>query len=293
MTPAVWPVVLTQDAWRARAEAHEQRVTAWTEPYLRRRSRREPHPVEDFLWTYYSYRPSALRAWHPGWGTAVTGAVEAFGELRGWTVDGDRAFIDPALVDRRAGQLAEIRDLLVATNARSPMLSCFGLHEWAMVYRQRPEQVRHKIPLRLGGEATDAVVDANRISCSHYDAYRFFTAEAVGLNARRPTLQTRVANEQPGCLHAGMDVYKWASKLAPFTSAELVADCFELAHDIRELDMRASPYDLTAWGYSPVAIETPAGKAEYAHAQRAFAERSSELRLRVISLCDAVLASRR
>ncbi|MGK5643543.1 3-methyladenine DNA glycosylase, partial [Streptomyces sp. URMC 126] len=81
------------------------------------------------------------------------------------------------------------------------------------------------------------------------------------LNTRRPTFETRVLNEQPGCLHAGMDVYKWAYKLAPFTPSDLVADCFALAREIRTLDMRASPYDLTAWGYSPVAIETPAGKA--------------------------------
>ena len=39
--------------------------------------------------------------------------------------------------------------------------------------------------------------------------------------------------EQPGCLHANMDLYKWAFKLAPFAPAELVADCFALARDIR------------------------------------------------------------
>ena len=291
MTVSMAPV-LTHDLWRPRAEAHEARVSAWTEPYLQRRSRREPHPVEDFLWTYYSYRPSALRAWHPGWGVVLTGAVDSFGSVRGWRVEHDRAFVDPGETDRRAGQLREIRDLLAATNERPPMLACFGLHEWAMVYRQRPEQVRHaRVPLRLGTEGTDAVVEAHRISCSHYDAYRFFTPDAVELNARRPTLQSRVDNEQPGCLHAGMDVYKWAHKLAPFTPGELVADCFELARDIRELDMRASPYDLSEWGYSPVAIETPAGKAEYVHAQRDFAGRSSVLRDQVRAVCDAVLAS--
>ena len=46
-----------------------------------------------------------------------------------------------------------------------------------------------------------------------------------------------------------MDLYKWAYKLSPATPGELVADCFELAADIRELDMRASPYDLRDHGY--------------------------------------------
>jgi len=32
----------------------------------------------------------------------------------------------------------------------------------------------------------------------------------------------------------------------PATPSELVAGCLELAVDVRELDMRASPYDLTA-----------------------------------------------
>ena len=45
--------------------------------------------------------------------------------------------------------------------------------------------------------------------------------------------------EQPGCLHAGMDLYKHAYRLTPLVASELVADCFELARDIRVLDMRA------------------------------------------------------
>ena len=41
-----------------------------------------------------------------------------------------------------------------------------------------------------------------------------------------------------------MDLYKWAYKLGPLVESELVMDCLELAADARELDMRASPYDL-------------------------------------------------
>ena len=89
-----------------------------------------------------------------------------------------------------------------------------------------------------------------------------------------------------------MDLYKWAYKFAPRAVSDLVADCFELARDVRELDMQASPYDLRALGYEPVPVETPEGRAEYAAAQRAFAERAAPLRAALIEVCDRVLTDR-
>jgi hypothetical protein len=71
----------------------------------------------------------------------------------------------------------------------------------------------------------------------------------------------------------------------------VVADCFELAWDIRELDMRASPYDFTDLGFEPVRIETPDGKREYVAAQRTFAERGAPLRRRLIEACEALLVA--
>lgn len=44
------------------------------------------------------------------------------------------------------------------------------------------------------------------------------------------------------------------------------------------------PYDLSELGYQPIAIETSAGKAEYAAAQRGFTERSTALRRRLLDL---------
>jgi hypothetical protein len=96
--------------------------------------------------------------------------------------------------------------------------------------------------------------------------------------------------EQPGCLHATMDLYKWAYKLLPATPSSLLGDCFALAAEVRELDMRASPYDLADHGYPPVAIETPAGRAEYARAQAGFAERAAPLRERLLDLCERLIA---
>ena len=119
-----------------------------------------------------------------------------------------------------------------------------------MVYR-RPT-ARHAVPLRLGSDGTDAVVESHNIGCSHFDAFRFFTPEAAPRNRLSPTRENQPTLEQAGCLHAGMDLYKWAIKLGPLVPGELLLDTFELARDIRELDMQASPYDLAEWGYAPV-----------------------------------------
>jgi hypothetical protein len=86
-----------------------------------------------------------------------------------------------------------------------------------------------------------------------------------------------------------MDVYKWAYKLIPAVPSELLVDAFVLAKSIRELDMRASPYDLGELGYQPVQIETAAGKAEYVAAQRAFAVQAQKLRRRLVDVIDRVL----
>jgi hypothetical protein len=282
------PRVLDEPVWRAMAAAHRARVARWTEPHRERRRRREPHPVLDFLFTYYSLRPSRLEQWHPGPGVLLRGGDEML-DVPGHVRDGDGVRLDvTALPERVARTAAFVRDLLVATAARPPRLGCFGLHEWAMVYRSAAP--RHgRVPLRLGAAGTDAVVESLPVHCTHHDAFRFFTDAARPLNAVQPARADQVANEQPGCLHATMDLYKWAYKLAPATPSELLADCFELAVDVRELDMRASPYDLTTIGYSPVRIETPAGRAEYARAQAAFAHRAAPLRACLVDLCERLL----
>ncbi|HEV7709626.1 MAG TPA: 3-methyladenine DNA glycosylase [Asanoa sp.] len=275
--------VLALDAWRARRLAHERRVDGWVEPHLRRRRAGERHPVEDFLFTYYSHRPAQLRRWHPGAGVALAGAsVDEMGrdyraEPAGVTVDAQ------ALRGHRATSIDWIRTLLTRTAGRPAQLGCFGMHEWAMVYRQAQEEVRHDAwPLRLSPAQTAAVVEERGVRCSHFDAYRFFTAPARPLNVLTPTREMQHELEQPGCLHANMDLYKWAYKLSPLVPSELVADCFALARDIRTLDMRASPYDLDALGYPPVRIETAPGRAEYAAAQREFADRAAPLRSRLL-----------
>jgi hypothetical protein len=274
---------LTPTQWHARRADHEARVDAWLAPHLARRHRGAQHPVEDFLFTYYSHRPAQLRRWHPGAGATLRDAdpVE-FG--RDYVVTAAGLTLDTASVlDRRGDFVAWVRELLTRTAGRPAHLGCFGLHEWAMVYRQTQDEVRHNAwPLRLSAAQTATVVETNRVRCSHFDAYRFFTAPARPLNVLAPTRAAQAENEQPGCLHANMDTYKWAYKLSPLVPSELVADCFALARRIRELDMRASPYDLAGLGYPPVRIETPEGRAEYAARQREFAIEAAGLRAKLI-----------
>ena len=288
------PVVdrLGADEWTARAEAHAARIDRWTAPHRARRRRGEQHPVLDFLFTYYSETPGRLRRWHPGPGTALAPSPAGpapQGAWRWYATAPDRSVrLDvPAFLADRGDTVRFVRRLLAATAGRPAFSGCFGLHEWAMVYRDEP--TRHPVPLRLGRAGTDAVVEGNPIRCTHFDAFRFFTPPAVGRNRLQPTRETQPELEQPGCLHATMDLYKWAYKLSPATPGELLVDCFELAADVRELDMRASPYDLRTHGYEPVAIETATGKAEYAAAQRGFADRGAILRARLVEVCDRLL----
>ncbi len=279
--------VLSREEWQARAQAHAHRVDAFIEPHLSRRAERVKHPVHDFLFTYYSQRPAQLRRWHPGFGVGLADAG-SYAELKGYAVAEGSIAVAESYVASHRPLLEQMYLLLAATAARAPQLGCFGLHEWAMVHNA--DETRHDWPLRLGREGTDAVVESHRIACSHFDAFRFFTPTARELNTLQPTHQDRPAFEQPGCLHAGMDLYKHAFRLTPMICSDLVADCFELARDIRVLDMRAAPYDLADLGFEPVAIETADGKAAYSSAQREFAERGAPLRSRLIAECERLLA---
>jgi hypothetical protein len=283
---AVNRTILPPGQWRTRRDAHVARVQRWTDPLRERRSRGERHPVLDFLFTYYSHRPAKLLRWHPGPGVELADADE-FLRWPGYHRTEHGVALGP-LPEARRSTVEFVRALLTATAARKPHLGCFGMHEWAMVYRSA--EVRHEDwPLRLGTDGTDAVVESLPVRCTHFDAFRFFTPAARPRNLLQPQRSDQVALEQPGCLHAGMDLYKWAYKLDPHVPSELVADCFELALDIRSLDMRASPYDLAPLGYAPVRIETPEGRTAYRREQAGFAERAAPLRARLVALCEELL----
>ena len=281
--------VLTPEEWQPLALAHAQQVDAWSEGYRTRQGER--HPIDDFLWHYYSFRPSYLRRWHPGFGTALADSADHATWPQYVEHDG-LSFADiHALTDDRRRAFAWMRDLMHRTLDREPRLGCFALHEWAMVYGLEQHEVRHEqAPLRLTPLEIRNVVDRSTLRCTHYDAFRFYTPGAAPLNETSPTRSNQIDMEQPGCLHANMDIYKWCYKATPFVSSELTRDAFGLAREIRMLDVQASPYDLSTWGTSSLDVETVDGKAEFIALQRDFAERSNVLRVRLIRELDAVLA---
>ncbi|MBL9117554.1 MAG: hypothetical protein JNJ83_21290 [Verrucomicrobiaceae bacterium] len=283
--------------WITRASFHRGRVEPFAQAFLDRRSRHQRHPVHDFLFTYYPFPPGKLVRWVPALGEKEPFTVE-LDEALPWLRDlphqfGDGCFqldgaqISPATF--RAG--AFIQSLCLGILGRPPRFSCFGLHEWAMVYRQTPDEVRHQgWNLRLPVNELAAFVESQLVCCTHFDAFRFFTAEARPLNTFQPTLESRLELEQSGCLHANMDLYKWAGKLWPWAGAELLADAFELATAGRELDMRASPYDLEALGYEPIRIETPEGREHYRQEQQALQERSVPVRNKLLAAANLILS---
>ena len=281
--------LLQANEWLALRTAHERRVEPWIAPRLCRASQGAKHPVDDFLFEYYPNRPSLLRRWHPGLGVILLGdEAECYLGVPSYRAVRNGITAAP-LPDKRKPFVEWLGGFLEGSANRAPFFGCHGLHEWAMIYKT--EDVRHASqPLRLSPSEVAAVVDSLPVRCSHYDAFRFFTPEARPLNRLQPTRETSPQLEQPACLHASMDLYKWAFKLAPWCPSDLIADTFELARDIRELDMRASPYDLSSFGYTAVPIETPEGRAEYERYQRVFAERARPLRERLMDLCRSLLA---
>lgn len=62
----------------------------------------------------------------------------------------------------RRVQVQWMRDLLASTSARAPVFHCFGLHEWAMLYRPASAEedrggadarsVHQTLPLRVSQE---------------------------------------------------------------------------------------------------------------------------------------------
>ena len=286
-------VMLPADVWLPRAHAHAERADALTAGYRDRRLRGERHAIDDFMYEYYGVKPSHLRRWHPGAGVVLAGSGDDLAAHASWrwyrAVDGGVTLDIPGFLAERGSTVEHVRTLLAGTASRPARVGCLGLHEWAMVYRQDDLRRRHSLPLRLGREGTDAVVEAHPLRCSHFDAFRFFTPDAVGRNRLQLTRESQIATEQPGCLHANMDLYKWTAKLTPAVPGDLMLDSFELAREIRTLDMQASPYDVSSLGEPAVAIETAVGKAEYVARQRGFADRSAVLRQRLLEVAEGLI----
>ncbi len=285
---------LSKSAWQTLATAHRQSMSQWTEPFRARRRIGQSHPIHDFLFIYYQYSPAKLEQWHPGAGIQLCDGEEfsnSVAPAQYSTVDG-KTFCDPNLMDAKTlSRLRWTAELLQQTENRKPNFSCLGLHEWAMVYRG--DEIRHEktTPLRLPQSEIDALVESRPLTCSHFDAFRFFAIQAQPLNQVQPTLEDRVSLEQPACIHANMDLYKWAFKSMPWIGSDLLKRCFDMAMCAREIDMRASPYDLNEYGcYEPIKVETPQGRAQYEQEQRKIAEIAAPLRTELRQKIEYVLS---
>lgn len=260
----------------------EHKVNEILEPYFDKRARQFRQPIEDFLFEYYTFGPNKLKTWNPGFGVHPPSD---------WSPSDSKYLLDTTnqkwkldrsdFPEKRLRMLRWVIQLQDEMLIRPPAFGCHGLHEWAMVYKI--EVVRHQqLPLRLSPNEIEATVDSLPIRCSHYDAYRFFTPDAEPLNGLHPTYESRLQFEQGGCIHANMDLYKWAYKIHPWLGSEMIWEAFLLAREIRYFDMQASPYDLSDYGLDPICIETTDGRREYTQKQQHFAEKARKVRLKLV-----------
>lgn len=284
---------LPAEIWISRAQKHLALVGPFADAFVKRRGLGMTHAVHDFLFTYYSCSPSKLKQWVPSCEESLTVSTE-IRQAHPWLTDywfrvkGDVLSLNrERLQDSTRGLAAFIANLCSNILQQPPRFGCFGLHEWAMVYKLSSEELRHKgHRLRLSPEDLANFVESQTMCCSHYDAYRFFTKEARPLNLFEPRLETRLQMEQGGCVHANMDLYKWATKLWPWIGSDFIAKTFLLAIEARELDMRASPYELKDYGYTPLCIETEEGRRCYQKEQQLLATRATSLRKELHTFCE-------
>lgn len=284
---------LPPEIWISQAKKHAELVGPYTDAYVKRRSLRQKHPVHDFLFTYYNCSPLKLKQWVPSIDESLVFPPEIQEDYPWLTETWFKREVNVISLDRNRinahiyGLISFVLNLCRNILTRPPRFGCFGLHEWAMVYKSSPEEIRHHgYRLRLSPKELADFVESQTICCTHYDAYRFFTKEAHPLNTLNPRLETRLEIEQGGCLHANMDVYKWAAKLWPWIGSNFIARAFFLALEGRELDMRASPYDLTDDGYAPLCIETEEGRKQYQKEQQLYAEKTVPLRKELAEFCE-------
>jgi hypothetical protein len=274
-------LILSSKKWKQLATQHRERAEHWTMPYRKRRASGQMHPIYDFLFIYYRNKPSHLEAWHPGHGVSLEQAPvgETFKEAY-YRLENGCTSLDPSRMKETTRHRLEMAlRLCKSVSARPATFGCFGMHEWAMVYQGDTEsEVRHaeRLPLRLSQDATDA--------------FRFFSPDAKGFNRKQPGKDTRLDNEQCGCLHTNMDLYKLATQCMPWVGSELLWKCFEFAITARQLDMQASPYDCSSLGFEPIKVETSAGKLNYERQQRALSETAKPLRGELIRRLENILA---
>lgn len=258
------------------------------------------HPLYNFLHRYYRYTVDDLLRYSSGLGVKLPVQNARDLELvssKFLTVQDDYFWYDPKMLqlqltaDGKLGwiDLGHNYRILEATRRKSPFFGCFGFHEWAMLYSggssstSKPlKKHQEACPLRVSQEVIDTVVEQNALRCTHFDAWRFFHPNAQPRNIIHPLSRaTQTQYDQPGCIHATMDLFKFAYQLYPMVSSELLRQTLELALVARDIDMRASPYDVSnfpEFTAGPICVETIEGRAQYAAEQEQLYRRSQPIR---------------
>ncbi len=321
----------SEPVWRAHAAQHARRIHTLLEPGFVRAHQRhggtisfealnEKHPVFNFLQRYYHIQGlsgvRSLARWSPPL-SADGGPVRLAGataddlssgvlHMRGATMlPGSGVEYDPraafATSERRASlPYSWYRSVLQRVEVAEPNLHCYGLHEWAMQYwpdgAEPPPSASYQqesMPLRVDRRVLNEAVELHGVRCTHVDALRFFAPAARAHNAHGAPLprEAQLDLEQPGCVHAQMDLLKMALRLSPWLHADVLAGCAEVAVHARTLDVAASPYDASAWGLAPIAVETAEGRAAYASEQEALMRRAAPVRRRLREAYDAFLSA--
>jgi len=272
------------------------------------------HPVYNFMLEYYALKGAKsmrrLGRWSPALdpeGVRLEGAIAADVESgclspRGALFEPTGIVYDPRAFQRTAKReqctsFLWYRSILAATSTAVPILNCDNLHEWAMQYwpegAEAPPSAKYQqhMPLRVTREQINAAVERRGVSCTHVDALRYFAPAAAPLNKHGATLERaqQTSLEQPGCVHASMDLLKIALKLHPWLPSELVGDALEIALEARTLDVAASPYDISSYGLEPLRIETESGRHLFRSKQLELMRRSQPVRTRLLDAYDAFI----
>ena len=258
--------------------------------------------IYNFIHNYYQFTAQELKKYSPGLGVVLEGAD--ISKHRDLLMDGYFRFDSfgaqcdteklPALVTYWGGieRIQRLHNVLRKTSLRAPFFGCFGMHEWAMLYSNNSKH-QEQLPLRVSQQTIDSLVSSSgALRCTHYDAFRFFHPAAQSMNAVHSLNRDAQARyEQPGCIHANMDLFMHAYTLYPYVSSALLVQALELALSARIVDMRASPYDVSglAGCEVPICVETPAGRKLYIEEQERLAAAAVPIRQQLLQVYDKVL----
>lgn len=303
-------------AWKERASLYRSSMQAILYPpgnsIKNRQHASNTHPIYNFLHKYYRYNTEDMLKYSPGMDVVLEYGSDDALSTKYLNVDEktnrcyfDKALLQEKLVDGWAGSVNVLHnyEVLKSTMKKTPFFGCFGLHEWAMLYSgastedhdDKPKKHQEKLPLRVPQDIVNQIVETGPLRCTHFDAWRFFHPEAQPLNIHHPMKrQTQAQHEQGGCIHANMDLFKYAYQLHPLVSSDLVLRSLRLAVRARKIDMRASPYDVSQYLDSttegPIRVETKDGRMQYVKEQEALYQAAMPIRAELVQVYARALS---